>query len=414
MSLMLVIGLAALASLALGLLLLPLFTGQRRPPPRDAYNLAVYREQLAEIDRDLGRRLLTSSEAEAARAEIGRRILALERTRTETVGTGRPLAAAVVSVLVLPLAALLLYARLGSPSLPDQPLAARRAATSGQHAGTAASTGMEEALAKLRAHLQARPEDLTGWVLLARSEVGLGKFQAGAEAYRRAAELSEQRPDIVADWGEALVLVAEGAVTPAAVAAFEIALKDPESAPRSRYYLALAKLQQGDARGALRDWTRLAADTPEDAAWLPVLRQRIAEVAAAQGIDPASVMPAEASPPRTAAGSPPTASGMPSQDAVASVATATAGASPQERLAMVEGMVERLASRLQEQPDDAEGWARLGRSYMVLQQPGKAREAYGRAVTLRPDDAALAKALLEATEKAAAAETGRGGAPAVP
>ena len=70
---------------------------------------------------------------------------------------------------------------------------------------------------------------------------------------------------------------------------------------------------------------------------------------------------------------------------------------------MIESMVERLASRLEQQPDDAEGWARLGRSYMVLQQPAKARDAYTRAAKLRPDDAALAQALAEATKKAAEA-----------
>ena len=65
---------------------------------------------------------------------------------------------------------------------------------------------------------------------------------------------------------------------------------------------------------------------------------------------------------------------------------------------MIESMVERLASRLEQQPDDAEGWARLGRSYMVLNQPAKARDAYTRAVKLRPGDAALSRALAEASE----------------
>ena len=124
--------------------------------------------------------------------------------------------------------------------------------------------------------------------MLARSEVGLGRYREGAEAYARAAELSSNRPDIAADWGEAQVLAA-GSVTPAAVKAFEAGLKDKASAPKSRYYLALAKLEQGDRRGALQDWADLAADSPPDAEWQPLLRQRIAEVAKAEGIDPASV-----------------------------------------------------------------------------------------------------------------------------
>ena len=239
--------------------------------------------------------------------------------------------------------------------------------------------------------------------MLARSEVGLGRYREGAEAYARAAELSSDRPDIAADWGEAQVL-ADGSVTPEAVKAFEAGLKDAASAPKSRYYLALAKLEQGDPRGALQDWADLAADSPPDAEWQQLLRQRIAEVAKAEGIDPASVMPsAAAAAPDGTALARPAEPGMPSQETVAATAKATQGASPEERRAMIESMVERLASRLEQQPDDAEGWARLGRSYMVLQQPAKARDAYARAVKLRPDDAALSQALAEATKQASEA-----------
>jgi cytochrome c-type biogenesis protein CcmH len=255
----------------------------------------------------------------------------------------------------------------------------------------------------LRTHLKAKPDDLTGWLLLARSEVGIGRYREGAEAYRRAAELSSYRPDIAAEWGEALVM-AEGVVTLAAAKAFEAGLKDEASAPKSRYYLAQAKLERGDPRGALRDWAALAADSPSDAEWQPLLRQRIAEVATAEGIDSASLTPPGAIPPRSEAG-------MPSQEAVAATARAMESASPEERLALIESMVERLASRLQNQPEDAEGWARLGRSYMVLRQPAKARDAYARATALRPDDAALARALAEAADAAAQIETGRDTAP---
>jgi cytochrome c-type biogenesis protein CcmH len=394
MSIAVAIGLVGLTSLAVGLLLLPLLARRRQPQPRETYNRAVYRDQLAEINRDLARGLLTAEQAEGARAEIGRRILALDDIEAPPAVGAKPLAAAIVAILATPVLALLIYAGLGSPGLPDQPFAARANGGTGGAAEDAAQIDMREALAKLRAHLKARPDDLTGWLLLARSEIGLGRYREGAEAYARAAELSSYRPDIAAEWGEALV-IAEGAVTPAAAAAFEAGLKDPASAPKARYYLALAKLQQGDPRGALQDWADLAAESPPGAEWQPLLRQRIAEVAKAAGIDPASVMPSLAE------------TGMPSQEAVAATAKATEGASPEERRAMIEGMVERLAARLEQQPDDAEGWARLGRSYMVLRQPARARDAYARAATLRPGDPALAQALAEAT-KAAESERSSG------
>src|SRR5439155_1244560 len=272
------------------------------------------------IDRDLARGALAAEQAEAARAEIARRILALKPAESEAGAGSTPLVVATVAILLLPLAAWSLYWQLGSPALPDQPFAERAAAQSA--AGNAPHVDISEAVERLGAHLKERPDDLNGWLLLARSELSLGHYQNAADAYRHAADLSGQRADISGDWGEALVLAAGGTVTPAARAAFEAGLNDPESAPRSRYYLALARLQQGDAKGALAAWVDLAAAAPADAEWLPLVRQRIVQAATALGIDPATLgasagggrMMAGAA----AAGAP--ASGMPSGEAVAAAA----------------------------------------------------------------------------------------------
>jgi cytochrome c-type biogenesis protein CcmH len=391
----LLIGLVALASLALALLLLPLLARRGRGHGREAYNLAVYRDQLAEIERDMARGLLDSEQAEAARTEIGRRILSLGPAEDDSATGTRHVAAAVVAVLLVPLAALLLYVRLGSPMLPDQPFAERQRTAAPSLAGNAAHLDMQEALDKLRAHLRQHPDDLTGQLLLARSELGLGRYQEAAEAYGHAAELSGQRPDISGDWGEAQVLAAAGVVTPAAHEAFTTALKDPEGAPRARYYLALARLQHGDAKGALQAWVNLEADSPARAEWLPLLRQRIAEAAGTLGLDPANL--------KTSSGAArPNVAGTTAPSAVAAAAQASVAASPDEREAMINAMVERLAARLEQQPDDVEGWSRLGRAYMVLHRPDKARDAYARALRLRPDDAALRQAMADATAAATA------------
>ena len=185
------------------------------------------------------------------------------------------------------------------------------------------------------------------------------------------------------------MLAAGGTVTPAAKEAFAAGLADPETAPRSRYYLALAQMQEGEVKSALEAWVALAAEAPADAEWLALVHQRIAEAASALGIDPATLKerPAAADAPADEA-------------AVAAAAKATANASPEERQAMILAMVGKLASRLESQPDDVEGWARLGRSYMVLNQPDKAKEAYARALKLKPDDPQLKQALAEASTAA--------------
>ncbi|MGC2414109.1 MAG: c-type cytochrome biogenesis protein CcmI, partial [Stellaceae bacterium] len=212
MSIGLVAALAGLTLAALAMLLAPLFWRRRGAAPREAYNLAVYRDQLAEVERDLARGVLATEEGEAARTEIARRILALKPGEAET-GLGKNVrAAAIVAILMLPLAAGMLYWRLGSPYLPDQPFAGRTAATP-PAATNLSHIKLDEALARLGAHLKEHPEDLTGWLLLARSELGLGRYREAAEAYRHAADLSGQRADISGDWGEAQVLAAGGTVT---------------------------------------------------------------------------------------------------------------------------------------------------------------------------------------------------------
>lgn len=416
MSIGLAVALLGMTSLAVAMLLVPLLLRGHAAASREAYNLAVYRDQLAELDRDIARGVLSDDQAEAARAEIGRRILSLA-PNAASAGSASPVlfAAAVVAIIALPFAAWSLYAALGSPALPDQPFASRGAAPTTQTAeSTAPPHDMADAMTKLAQHLKEQPDDLTGWILLARSDMSLGRFQEASDAYGHAAQLSNNRLDVLGDWGEAQVLAAGGKVTVPARDAFEKTLHDPDNAPRSRYYLALATAQQGDPKGALQQWVDLEADSPADADWLPMLRQRITETAGQIGIDPAGLKtssgaarpnPSPPHPPQVAAAapaSPPasTASSAPDPAKVREAQQALANAPPEDRQAMINSMVERLAARLEQQPDDVEGWARLGRSYMVLNQPAKARDAYARAVKLRPGDPSLQAAYAEAVAAA--------------
>jgi cytochrome c-type biogenesis protein CcmH len=414
MSMGLALALLGLTTLAIALLLVPLILRGRGTQARDAYNLAVYRDQLAEIERDVERGIIGAGEAGAAKSEIGRRILALTPAASPAASSSVPLVVATVAIILLPFAAWTLYWDLGSPTLADQPLASRGGAERETAANTDAHLDMAEAVRKLTAHLQDHPDDLEGWVLLARSDIGLNRYQDAADAYRHAVDLSGRKPELLGDWGEAQVLAANGAVTPGAKQAFEAALGDPDNAPRSRYYLALAKLQAGDAKSALQDWVDLEAEAPADADWLPLLRRRIAETAQAAGVDPATLKTSSGvlrKPPPQAATAPPPSetkssetkpaeTNMPSAAQVEETAKAAAGASPDERQAMINAMVERLAARLQQNPGDTEGWTRLGRAYMVMNQPDKAVDAYAHAAKLKPDDIALkqqyAEALIEA------------------
>jgi cytochrome c-type biogenesis protein CcmH len=185
--------------------------------------------------------------------------------------------------------------------------------------------------------------------------------------------LTKDRPDIAAAYAETLVMAADGIVTPAAHEALDTVIAHDPKNPSARYYLALADAQAGNTKAAIDAWQALLAEAPADAPWAQMVRQRIADTAKSAGLPvPAPPAPAPASP-------------GPSAEDV----TAAAQLTPDQRNEMIRGMVERLAERLKDAPDDLQGWLRLGRAYDVLKEPEKAADAYAQAAKLKPDDPAI-------------------------
>ncbi len=286
---------------ALGLILYPLV--RRRPPTapgRADYDITVYKDQLAEIDRDLERDLMSPAQAVEARTEVKRRMLAAapggDRDDPDRpVPGGRFAVVAVIAVLV-PLGAVLLYLDLGSPGTPDFPYAGRDAAAR-TAAATAAGitpeqrTEVEDIVARLAERLIGEPEDLKGWLLLGRSYVSLGRFTAAAGAYKNAAKMDKGNPDIAAELAETLVLAARSSVTPEAREIFRTVLAADPFNLKGRYYLALDKAQRGDVKGALQGWVDMLAVSPAGAPWLSELQEQIGQAASDLGVDPASVEP---------------------------------------------------------------------------------------------------------------------------
>ncbi|WP_316975750.1 c-type cytochrome biogenesis protein CcmI [Shumkonia mesophila] len=335
---------------------------------RGDYDLAVYRSQLDEVERDVERGILASDLAEATRLEIKRRMLAAaggadSQTVAPAAGTVAPAwrgAMLALMVVLVPAASIGLYLLVGSPTVPDQPLAARSVATR-----TAAQerAEMERLTARLAQQMEKQPDRVDGWLLLGRSLRTIANYDEAMRAFERALALTGRAPDVLSEYGELLVLAHGGRVAEPARRVFEETLKAVPAEPRARYYLGLAKAQQGDPRAALQDWVDLIAVSPPDAPWLTDIRREIQGVAAAAGIDAKTLAP-------TTGLSAPAAHGPSAEDA-----KAAAEMSPAERDAMIRGMVEGLAERLKAQPDDADGWRRLARAYEVLGEPEKAKEA---------------------------------------
>jgi cytochrome c-type biogenesis protein CcmH len=368
-----------LTAMALGaglLLVLPVLRAGRVLPERARYDTAVYRDQLKELERDIARGLIGEAEAQSARLEIERRLLAAAGSAPEgTAATRRSPALAVVVVLLVAGGAAGLYGVLGAPGVPDAPFALRVAGR-GAPAGDAANhPDMAKMATTLAEKLHRDPNNREGWQIYARTLAALGNWQGSADAYRNLIALGTVGPEIYAGYGEMLVLGSEGVVTPAAREAFGNAVKADAANAVARFYLALADAQAGHGQQAIDAWLKLAGETSDEDMRGEIAR-RITETAKLSGLTAPALPPAPPAPEQ--------ASG-PGGEQIA----AAAGMSEADRSTMIKGMVAQLATRLEANPNDADGWMRLGHAYAVLAQPDKSADAYEHAAALRPGDASV-------------------------
>jgi cytochrome c-type biogenesis protein CcmH len=322
-------------------------------------DLAVYRDQLDEIERDRAAGLIGEAEAEAARVEVSRRLIAAadaaEFKHPIPVGSAlwRRRAAAVAGLVLVPVGAVSLYLLLGSPQLPGEPLEARMRAIHNDRS-------IASLVAQVEAHLARNPNDARGYAVLAPVYLQLGRFADAVTARRKVLALSGETADRQSDLGEALTAEAHGIVTDEAKSAFARALQLDAHDLKAEFFTGLAAAQDGDNRKAAEVWRGMLKEAPPDAPWAGAVREALARIGA-------EVPPAAAAPPIAGNAPGPSAADI----------AAASQMSEQERSAMIRGMVARLADQLKQNGDDLEGWQRLLRAYMVLNERDKANAAAG-------------------------------------
>jgi cytochrome c-type biogenesis protein CcmH len=312
----------------------------------------VYKDQLAEVDSDLSAGLIGPAEAEAARVEIGRRLLmAADQDRDAPVGSNVRLrrVAAVVALVGLPILAVATYLPLGSPRLADFPLAERARGTDGKQP-------LESLVAQVEQHLEQNPADGRGWTVLAPVLARLGRFDDSVRAFRNAITYNGETAERRADLGEVIAAAAGGVVTADAKGEFERALALDANDAKARYFLGLAAEQDGRKTDAAEIWRAMLAKGPADAPWRPLVTAALTRVV---GEPPAAVAAGEPRAPAL------------SSETMAAAKDMNAG----DREAMIKGMVERLATRLKQNGDDVEGWLRLVRAYLVMGDQEKVKGA---------------------------------------
>lgn len=260
-------------------------------------------------------------------------------------------------------------------------------------AGAPPGDAVHRQVADLREQVRRNPEDDAGWYQLGLAYREIGQYADAEQAFRRAMQLRPRNADYLAYLGEALLLRGGGPAPPAeAGQLFRRALEIDRDNAQARYYLAVLKDIDGEHRAAIDELLALLRDAPADAAWYNQVRDAARGIAEHNQIDIADRLP-PARPPQQPARSVTT-------DAIPGPTPeemrAASAIPPSQQDEMVRGMVDRLAARLRQNPRDADGWIRLMRSRMVLNDAPAARQALDAALAAFNGDAATQRRLRDA------------------
>ena len=355
---------AVLTAATLLAVLMPLARDRRAASARADFDAEIYRDQLQQIDAEAETGLLNPDEAEAARIEVSRRLLATAPgdggAQAQHRGAGLTVrrAASLFVVIVVPAVTLSAYLWTGSPNLPAQPFAARQAAAP-------ENQDMAGLVSRVEKHLRENPRDGRGWRIIAPAYLQLGRFRDAAAAYAHSLDIEGRNAEVLTNYGEALVLAEQGLVTEDARKVFTEAEGLDPMMFKARFFLGLAVRQDGDTKAAIERWQSILTDAPKDAEWRPVIEAHI----------------------KNAGGTVATAPQLSREDV-----DAARDMSADEQQQMIEGMVARLASRLDDDGGDLNEWLRLVQAYVVLGKTDEARGALDKAaLQFDKDQSALAR-----------------------
>lgn len=378
------LALAVMTAIVLAVVLRPLFAASDAGGAAADPAVAVYRDQLDEVERDRQRGLIGDREAEAARNEIARRLLANQAgnaggVRRGFTASGRQRLASGIALLV-PLTVALAYLSVGSPGHRGSTPAVTesRAPIERQR--------IDELVAKVEARLREHPEDGRGWDVLAPVYLRSGRYVDAVEAYTKAMALLGETAPRLSGLGEAAMLAANGIVTETARKAFEKVAQLQPDRVEPKFWLALAAEQDGKREEAAKAYEALLQLGDPQAPWRPMVQERLSIVRGDGSPAPAPLTTR----PTDARGGSSVPKG-PSQDDVAAAERMT----PQQRQEMIDGMVAGLAERLARDGRDLDGWQRLIRAYVTLGRLSEARAALEKARRALKDEAKALDALGE-------------------
>lgn len=352
--------LGVLALLTVGFVVLPLFWRGAALQATPDTTLAVLMDQLDEVKRDLDRGVISENEATAATLEIKRRILAVAR-RMKSPQRGLPddtSASIWLAAVFVPLVAIGYYAVMGSPEISSLAFADRQAERVEQQR-------IDDLTDQLLARLTSEPDGgaSEGWLLLGQSYYRMGRYSDAATAFETVTERADATSAAFSMLAEALIAEDQGVVSPKAEAAADRAVDLDPTNPAGVFYKAIALAQKGEeARAHALLVDRLEA-TDSFAPWMESFVAQANRVGAQIGREPIALADFA---PMLARGPGPSAEDVAAAEEM----------SAEDRGEFIRSMVNRLASRLEEDPDDLDGWLRLANAYTVLGEKEQAISAY--------------------------------------
>ncbi|MAU40921.1 MAG: c-type cytochrome biogenesis protein CcmI [Kordiimonas sp.] len=368
--------------------------GHRELDQLEARETDIYRDQLEEVDRDLHQGLIGEAEAAQARIEIKRRLLRAAASdapavQTDTEGTltetkpmvpetklMAPMGFTILIVFIM-LGVSSLYFTLGRPDMTDfrrvgqaEDVAQKR---ENREAAGSPMPSNEELISRLQDRLARHPEEVKGWVYLGRLQGQIGQHYEAAKAFAVAARLAPEEGDVQVMYAESLMILSGGTISPAIKLVLDRGVQAAPGHPGIEYYLGLAAYQSGDKEAALARWQALLRSAPAEAGWVEQVRRRADNLLRELGRTTNEIEAMSG-----AAGMAPPLDPEQVDD--------VSRLSQTEQMNMIRGMVAQLADRLEREPEDMEGWLRLGRAYLVLGEKDKAVKAYERALPLVPEE----------------------------
>lgn len=248
---------------------------------RKQANIAVYRDQLSELEADLRNGIIGEEQYAQDRDEIERRLLEDTATTQSQKAAPAPLSARHTAYLLgigLPLVAIVFYLTIGEPQRIDNPAPVGAPASASSAApGGRTQEQIEANVAKLAQRLESNPNDAQGWTMLARSYSSMEKYSEAANAYAKATELNPKDADLLAEYAFATGMSEGRSLQGKATEIINRALKvDPEN-PKALQLAGSAAFQAKDYKKAVDYWQRVLNKVPPGSEVAETISARINE-----------------------------------------------------------------------------------------------------------------------------------------